>query len=158
MGDSGKAQLNEQQIAIFKEAFSLFDKDGGGTISNQELGAVIRSLGQDATEAELQEMIAEIDQDGNGEIDFDEFCALMAKKLMEGNDTDEELQQAFKIFDRDGNGLISVAELKHIMAALGEKLTDEEANETMKDADLDHDGHLNYEEFVKLMTYKAAAS
>uniref|UniRef100_A0A8C6D035 EF-hand domain-containing protein n=1 Tax=Moschus moschiferus TaxID=68415 RepID=A0A8C6D035_MOSMO len=54
-------QLTEEQIAEFKEAFSLFDKDGDGTITGKELGTVMRSLGQNPTEAELQDMINEVD-------------------------------------------------------------------------------------------------
>jgi len=51
-------------VAEFKEAFSLFDKDGDGTITTKELGTVMRSLGQNPTEAELQDMINEVDADG----------------------------------------------------------------------------------------------
>lgn len=58
-------QLTEEQIAEFKEAFSLFDKDGDGTITTKELGTVMRSLGQNPTEAELQDMINEVDADGD---------------------------------------------------------------------------------------------
>uniref|UniRef100_A0A4W5QCR2 EF-hand domain-containing protein n=1 Tax=Hucho hucho TaxID=62062 RepID=A0A4W5QCR2_9TELE len=58
-------QLTEEQIAEFKEAFSLFDKDGDGTITTKELGTVMRSLGQNPTEAELQDMINEVDADGH---------------------------------------------------------------------------------------------
>ena len=118
-------QLTEEQIAEFKEAFSLFDKDGDGTITTKELGTVMRSLGQNPTEAELQDMINEVDADGNGTIDFPEFLSLMARK-MKDTDTEEELIEAFKVFDRDGNGFISAAELRHVMTNLGEKLTDEE--------------------------------
>uniref|UniRef100_A0A2C9LU79 EF-hand domain-containing protein n=1 Tax=Biomphalaria glabrata TaxID=6526 RepID=A0A2C9LU79_BIOGL len=57
-------QLTEETIAEFKEAFSLFDKDGDGTITTKELGTVMRSLGQNPTEAELQDMINEVDADG----------------------------------------------------------------------------------------------
>jgi calmodulin len=60
-------QLTEEQIAEFKEAFSLFDKDGDGTITTKELGTVMRSLGQNPTEAELQDMINEVDADGEWE-------------------------------------------------------------------------------------------
>ena len=106
-------QLTEEQIAEFKEAFSLFDKDGDGTITTKELDTVMRSLGQNPTEAELQDMINEVDVDGNGTIDFPEFLSLMARK-MKDTDTEEELIEAFKVFDRDGNGLISAAELRYV--------------------------------------------
>ena len=89
-------QLTEEQIAEFKEAFSLFDKDGDGTITTKELGTVMRSLGQNPTEAELQDMINEVDADGNGTIDFPEFLSLMARK-MKDTDTEEELIEAFKV-------------------------------------------------------------
>ncbi len=63
-------ELSREQIQEFQEAFSLFDKDGSGTITTIELGIVMRSLGQDPTEMELQDMVNEVDTDGNGEIDF----------------------------------------------------------------------------------------
>merc|ERR1711924_200080 len=133
-------------------AFSLFDKDGDGTITTKELGTVMRSLGQNPTEAELQDMINEVDVDGNGTIDLPEFLSLMARK-MKDTDTEEELIEAFKVFDRDG-GFISAAELRHVMTNLGEKLTDEEVDEMIRDADVDGDGQINYEEFVKMMMAK----
>uniref|UniRef100_A0A672ILR3 EF-hand domain-containing protein n=1 Tax=Salarias fasciatus TaxID=181472 RepID=A0A672ILR3_SALFA len=88
-------QLTEEQIAEFKEAFSLFDKDGDGTITTKELGTVMRSLGQNPTEAELQDMINEVDADGNGTIDFPEFLTMMARK-MKDTDSEEEIREAFR--------------------------------------------------------------
>ena len=146
-------QLTDEQIAEFKEAFALFDKDGDGTITTKELGTVMRSLGQNPTEAELQDMINEVDVDGNGTIDFPEFLSLMARKMKE-TDTEEELMEAFRVFDRDGNGFISAHELRHVMTNLGEKLTNEEVDEMIKEADLDGDGAINYEEFVRMMLSK----
>ncbi|KAJ3683007.1 hypothetical protein LUZ60_013234 [Juncus effusus] len=150
-------QLTDDQIAEFKEAFSLFDKDGDGNlfdlsmagcITTKELGTVMRSLGQNPTEAELQDMINEVDADGNGTIDFPEFLNLMARK-MKDTDSEEELKEAFRVFDKDQNGFISAAELRHVMTNLGEKLTDEEVDEMIREADVDGDGQINYEEFVK---------
>eukprot|EP00210_Caulerpa_lentillifera_P002209 g2123.t1 len=145
--------LTDDQIAEFKEAFALFDKDGDGMITTKELGTVMRSLGQNPTEAELQEMINEVDTDGNGIIDFPEFLSLMAKKMKDCNNEDE-LKEAFKVFDKDGNGFISAAELRHVMTNLGEKLTDEEVDEMIREADVDGDGQVNYEEFAKMMMAK----
>ena len=71
-------QLTEEQIAEFKEAFSLFDKDGNGTITTKELGTVMRSLGQNITQAELQDLINEVEAN-NRTIDFPEFLTMMAR-------------------------------------------------------------------------------
>ncbi|CAK9250985.1 unnamed protein product [Sphagnum jensenii] len=151
--DNMVEQLTEEQIAEFKEAFSLFDKDGDGSITTKELGTVMRSLGQNPTEAELQDMINEVDADGNGTIDFGEFLNLMARK-MKDTDSEEELKEAFRVFDKDQNGFISAAELRHVMTNLGEKLTDDEVDEMIREADVDGDGQINYEEFVKMMMAK----
>ncbi|XP_037637883.1 calmodulin-like [Sebastes umbrosus] len=147
-------QLTEVEIAEFKEAFSLFDKDGDGTITTKELGTVMRSLGQNPTESELQDMINEVDADGNGTIEFKEFLTMVAG-AMKGSDDEEEINLAtFRIFDKDGCGYISAAELRQVMTNLGEKLTDEEVDEMIREADIDGDGRVNYEEFVKMMMSK----
>ncbi|TCD69567.1 hypothetical protein EIP91_006989, partial [Steccherinum ochraceum] len=122
--------------------------DGDGTITTKELGTVMRSLGQNPTEAELQDMINEVDADGNGTIDFPEFLTMMARKMRD-TDSEEEIKEAFKVFDKDGNGYISAAELRHVMTNLGEKLSDTEVDEMIREADVDGDGQINYEEFVK---------
>ncbi|KAI3388917.1 hypothetical protein SNEBB_006743 [Seison nebaliae] len=145
--------LTPEQIAEFKEAFALFDKDGDGNITTKELGTVMRSLGQNPTEGELQDMINEVDSDGNGRIEFPEFLQMMARK-MKDQDSEQEIREAFRVFDKDGNGFISAAELRHVMTHLGEKLTDAEVEEMIREADIDGDGQVNYEEFVKMMTSK----
>ncbi|KAI9295191.1 calmodulin [Neoconidiobolus thromboides FSU 785] len=146
-------QLTEDQVSEFREAFNLFDKDGDGCITVKELGTVMRSLGQNPTEAELQALVDEIDADGNGTVDFAEFLTLMARNLKNA-DSEEEIKEAFKVFDKDGNGFISAAELRHVMTNLGEKLTDKEAEEMIREADVDGDGQINYEEFVRMLMAK----
>ena len=66
--------LTEEKVEIFKEMFQMFDKDGDGTISTKELGAVLRSLGLNPGQEEIDEMIEEADRDNSGAIDFREFC------------------------------------------------------------------------------------
>nr|AAD34256.1 calmodulin mutant SYNCAM54 [synthetic construct] len=146
-------QLTKKKIAEFKEAFSLFDKDGDGTITTKELGTVMRSLGQNPTKKKLQDMINEVDADGNGTIDFPEFLNLMARK-MKDTDSKKKLKEAFRVFDKDGNGFISAAELRHVMTNLGEKLTKKKVDEMIREADVDGDGQVNYEEFVQVMMAK----
>nr|TKS03730.1 calmodulin 8 family protein [Populus alba] len=154
--------MTEEQIVEFREAFCLFDKDGDGCITVEELATVIRSLDQNPTEEELLDMISEVDSDRNGTIEFAEFLNLMAKKMKATvlkyiNEfirrlmRRKSLRRRFKVFDKDQNGYISANELRHVMINLGEKLTDEEVEQMIKEADLDGDGQVNYDEFVKMM-------
>ena len=145
--------IPESRLKEFRDAFELFDKDKDGIITAKELGNVMKSLNHDPTEYELNEMIAEVDIDGNGQIDFEEFVCLMNKRSKE-TDTEEEVINAFKVFDKDGQGLISSNELYHIMTTLGDKLTEDEVEEMIREADIDGDGFINYEEFVRMMMVK----
>ena len=142
--------LTQETINQFRFFFDLFDKDSSGTITTKELGTVMRNLGQNPSEEELREMIKEIDLDGNGVIDFNEFLYLMVKK-MNNNDTEEELLETFKIFDRDGDGFVTSHELRNVLASLGQQTTPEEIEEMIKEADIDGDGQVDYQEFVKMM-------
>jgi len=150
-------QLTEEQITEFKEAFALFDGDNDGSITSKELCTVLRSVGENPTAAEVDVMIKQVegtfDSDGKGHVDFAEFMSLMSHK-MKNTDNDEELIEAFKVFDRDCSGFISAQNLRLVMTNLGEKLTDEEVDEMVCEADLDGDGRINYEEFVKMMMGK----
>ncbi|KAF0907267.1 hypothetical protein E2562_015769 [Oryza meyeriana var. granulata] len=148
-------ELSKEQIAEFREAFSLFDKDGDGTITSKELGTVMRSLGQEPTEEELREMVAEVDADGSGSIDFDEFLSLLARKLRD-TEAEDDLREAFRVFDKDQNGFITPDELRHVMTNLGDRLSDDELAEMLHEADSDGDGQINYNEFVKVMMAKSA--
>jgi len=146
-------KLSPEQLNEFREAFSVFDKDGDGTISEKELGTVMRALGLNPTEEELTQMVKEVDQDGNGEVDFDEFCAMMIRR-MEDEDGDEEILEAFQVIDRDGDGFITEADLKDLLATLGEKVTEEEIADMIKEVDMDGDGKVSYEEFVAMFDMK----
>ena len=75
MGD-----LDQIQTAEFREAFEEFDKDGSGAISSKELLGVMRAMGQNPTEDELNNMVMEVNLDGNGTIEFPEFLEMMKQK------------------------------------------------------------------------------
>ncbi|KAL7322333.1 hypothetical protein PS15p_211964 [Mucor circinelloides] len=146
---------DQMMLEETREAFMLFDKDNNGTIDVSELGAVMRSLNMSPTESELKDMINEVDGNGNGSIEFDEFVAMLSRKRR-GLESQEEIIETFRVFDRDGDGYISESELRNIMASLvgrtkDEKLTEDELNVMLREADADGDGQINYEEFVKML-------
>jgi Ca2+-binding EF-hand superfamily protein len=139
-------QLSEEEVQELWEAFKEFDADNSGVISPQELGEVMRSLGQNPNEASLHEMIKEVDVDGSGGIDFEEFKTLLIAK--QGN-RKSRLKMAFSVFDEDNNGQITAQELQGVMSQFG--LTDKELDEIVQEVDVDGDASIDFEEFCKLM-------
>lgn len=151
-----EATMTQEQIAEYKLCFNMFDKGSDGTISTEELGTVMAALGQHPTGAELLDMEDEVDTDGSGTIDLGEFLTLMGRQLSD-NASEEEIKQAYKIFqgpDGGSTGTMSATKLRQVMTNLGEKLTNQEVDDMIMEADSDGDGEINYEEFVKIMMTK----
>ena len=142
--------LTRAQVQEFKEAFDIFDVDGGGTITVEELEEVMKSLGQKPTKAQLEATVREIDADGDGAIDFAEFLTMMLRKMNEG-DPEKELRDVFTVFDKEQSGTISAEELKSVMQVIGEKLTEQEIEDAIKMADTTGDGEVDYEEFISFI-------
>ena len=95
-------------------------------------------------------MIKEVDLNDNKVIDFNEFIYFMMK-IMKGYDTEEELLESFKVLDRDGNGYVTAHELRNVMTNLCKETSTEEIEEMINEADIDGDGQIDYQEFVKMM-------
>lgn len=96
-------------------------------------------------------MIDNADIDGSNHLEFNEFLSLMVRRVANDDDKGDELRQAFKVFDKNGDNFISRSELKSAMRKMGEKMSDREIDQLIKTADLDKDGKVNYDEFVKIM-------
>lgn len=140
--------LTQEQIKMYKEAFAVFDKENKGTISTKELGMIMRSLKQNPTEEELADLIAEVDQDGNGEIDFNEFLVMMAKRTKDSDMLDRALE-AFRVFDRQNKGFLPLSELKNILMNVGEKMSPGEVEELLQDLEeLNESNELDYKTFL----------
>ncbi len=135
------------------KAFDLFDTDGRGTIDPKELRAAMQSLGLDAKNQTIYQIIKDIDKDGAGEIDFDEFLDLMTSRLV-GSDSKEDIHKIFELFDDDKTGYISLQNLKRVANELGEQMNDAELLEMIERADTDQDGQISPDEFFKIMTQK----
>ena len=114
----------------------MYDKNNDGTITTKELSTVMRSLGQNPTDAEVQDIINEVDVDGSGSMEFPEFCVMMVKKMSESN-TENEVMEAYRVFDKEREGFITRAELRMIFAALPERVAAEEIDEMLEAADED---------------------
>jgi calmodulin len=144
-------KLTDAQLDEFREAFNMFDKDGGGSIDASELRDLMISVGQNCTEMELKEMVKAADADGTGDIDFLEFAVLMAHKMTDEN-KDDTLKKAFAVFDASGDGFISAQEMRKIMFNLGENLQQEDVEAVIGEVDVDGDGQINYQEFAKILS------
>lgn len=132
-----------------EEAFLRFDANRDGKISTLELGSVLRSLGDNPSDEELLLMVKEVDRDGDGFIDLQEFIQLNSACSSSGK---EDLHQAFLVFDADADGKISVEELHHVLNRLGESCTLEECSRMIRGVDTDGDGFVDFQEFCTMMT------
>ena len=121
-----------------------------GTIELHELEQVMKKLGQNPTRDELKEMISSVDDNGDNEIDFEEFLILMKSRIGE-RDPEQELRDAFAVFDTDGSGSIDRKELKRLMKKLGQALSEQELDAMMEEVDINGDGEISFEEFKILM-------
>ncbi|RQM31229.1 hypothetical protein B5M09_002418 [Aphanomyces astaci] len=125
--------LDDEQMEEIKEAFSLFDTDGSGSIDARELKAAMRALGFQVKKAEVRKMIADIDKDENGTIEFENFVEMMTSRMVNACDAWSMVTAhhplEFEGYEgRSGEDLstISFKNLKRVCTELGENLTDEE--------------------------------
>ena len=116
----------------------------------QELEVIMRSLGQNPSPMLLQTLMRDADSDKSGELDFPEFLNLMIEQMSE-KPTDADLREAFRVFDKDQSGFLTIDELRFMMSELGEKFSVLEVDEMLKEADLNNDGKINYDELVKML-------
>mmetsp|Transcript_49914 Transcript_49914/g.78987 ORF Transcript_49914/g.78987 Transcript_49914/m.78987 type:complete len:174 (-) Transcript_49914:161-682(-) len=143
--------LSEEDLQEFREIFNLVDTDRGGSIGTEELARLMDTLGIRTTPEELKLMVSEIDENGNGEIDFDEFVQVMCRKV-NTDYTADEVRKAFKIFAGNApDGSIRVKDLEKALQVYGrEKLTAEEAKNLVAQIEC-VDGHFKYDEYVTMM-------
>merc|ERR1712205_80312 len=110
----------------------------------------MRALGMEASKDEIRKMIEDIDKDGSGTIDFEEFLSMMTARMGD-KDSREEKMKVFALFDDDGTGSITFANMKRVAQDLGENMTDEELQEMFDEGDRDGDGVVSPDEFFAVM-------
>ncbi|XP_074575351.1 calcium-dependent protein kinase 1-like [Curcuma longa] len=143
--------LSEEEIIGLKEMFKSMDTDNSGTLTVEELRAGIPKLGNmgiKITESEVQQLMEAADVDGNGSIDYMEF--ITATMHMNRMEKEDHLYKAFQYFDKDQSGYITIEELEQALMHynMGDQQT---IKEIIAEVDINHDGRINYEEFVTMM-------
>ncbi|NXH09192.1 CABP4 protein, partial [Bucco capensis] len=149
-------ELSPEELDELLDAFKEFDTDQDGYISYKDLGECMRTLGYMPTEMELIEISQHIKMRMGGRVDFEDFVQMMGPKLREETAHMvgvRELKIAFREFDMNGDGEISSTEMREAIAALlGEQLKAQEVEEILQDVDLNGDGHVDFDEFVMMLS------
>ncbi|KAL2545866.1 putative calcium-binding protein CML25 [Forsythia ovata] len=143
---NSRARIEEELEQVFKK----FDVNGDRKISASELGSIMGSLGHPATDEELEIMIKEVDSDGDGFINLQEFIELNTKDI-DSDEVLENLKDAFSVFDIDKNGSISAEELQNVLKSLGEECTLSECKKMISGVDADGNGMISFDEFKVMM-------
>ncbi|XP_064079420.1 troponin C, isotype gamma-like [Macrobrachium nipponense] len=146
--------LEADQIETLKKAFDSFDTDKLGYITTETVSTILRMMGIKISEKNLAEVIAETDEDGSGQLEFEEFVTLAAKFLIEEDEEalKAELKEAFRIYDKEGNGYITTEVLREILQEIDNKLTPEDLDGIIEEVDEDGSGTLDFDEFMEMMS------
>lgn len=152
-GDAHTARRRRREREL-RSVFKLFDKDGTGSVEEDELKAMLMSMGMhDEAASTARAIMAEIDVDGGGSITFDEFVEWMAMQDGEREDMSEEemYRSIFELIDRDNSGEVNAEELRETLEALGEGLTHDDVLALVREADEDGNGTIDLEEFITML-------
>eukprot|EP00249_Psilotum_nudum_P018210 c26694_g1_i2 orf=463-1248(-) len=151
---ASSGMVSAELVRELELVFQQFDANGDGKISATELGAVLRSLGDDTSDADAVLMVKEVDADGDGFIDLQEFIDLNTKSVDATGEIAslDELKSVFLIFDIDKDGFINAEELHTVLRSLGDdKCTVDDCGRMIKGVDRNGDGFVDFEEFKTMM-------
>ncbi|XP_026221251.1 calmodulin-like protein 4 [Anabas testudineus] len=144
--------LKQDQINDFKECFSLYDRQRKGKIEARELMTVMRCLGSNPTPSEVQRhLLSHNIQGRGGELDFSTFLSIMHQQLQQ-EAPEAEILEAMRMADKEQKGFILASELRAKLTGLGEKLTNTEVDQLLKEAGVGADGRVHCEQFAKAVT------
>lgn len=127
----------------WKEAFSLFDRTGEGSIKTSDLGTILRALGKCPTEAELKEVVSKVSGD---KLDFEQFRSIMAGMKKDNERAAQEIRDALSLFSAKGTSRISTDQVKLILSSREDKLELKDIEPILALAD--ENGFLNVDKLV----------
>ncbi|CAH3176538.1 unnamed protein product [Porites lobata] len=138
--------LTEEQMVEFKDAFSLFDQVGDGKVEKAQVPNILRSVGLNPTKHDVERVMETLKSRKDKRIEFEVFLSVYVSLAKKQTGSPEEFIQALRNFDRDLNGKISAAELRRMLTALGDRLTEEQANAIV--GLFEKKGYVDYEKLV----------
>uniref|UniRef100_A0AAG5D5R4 EF-hand domain-containing protein n=1 Tax=Anopheles atroparvus TaxID=41427 RepID=A0AAG5D5R4_ANOAO len=146
--------LDKAQLELLRNAFNAFDQEKKGCIGTQMVGTILSMLGHQLDDKMLKEIIDEVDADGSGELEFEEFVTLAARFMVEedAEAMQQELKEAFRLYDKEGNGYITTQVLREILKELDDNLTNEDLDMMIEEIDSDGSGTVDFDEFMEVMT------
>ena len=142
----GGAVLGHSEVSEFNEAYSMFVSEDVPGISAKDLIQILTSLGHEANEKDLHDVLCSVDQSGNGIITFAEFMVLMGRKV--DHAALEEMTQAFRYFDKDGTGFVTRNQFREMLELHGERSSSDEVEEMLAEADPLSIGQIDYRKFL----------
>lgn len=147
----------EEREKRYRANFKLFDRDGDNFINLNELKELLASIGQTFADEELEELFHELEQTPNKGIFEDQLFILVSKKIKDA-DKEAQLLEAFKIAkksDKEENEeILNCENFKELLMSMGNRWTEEKADEFLKEFDPKNEGKFKYEEVVKRMMKK----
>ncbi|CAN6346374.1 unnamed protein product [Urochloa humidicola] len=145
-------KLTPEQADECKEIFALFDADEDGRIAAGEVVEALRSLGQNVDEAEASRFLEEagVPAGAGASVDLAAFLAVAARKAG-ARQSAERLAECFDVFDDARSGSIPAEQLRQVMVSHGDRLTEEEADAMLREADPRGEGRVEYKEYVKVL-------
>jgi Ca2+-binding EF-hand superfamily protein len=150
-----KTVLHQDLIDELREAFTLFDTDGKGSIDAREFRSATRALGFDIKKEQIVKMMDDLGKNRTETLSFEEFVSAMADK-MQSKGSREDIMRIFTLFDDENQGKISFRNLKRVAMEIGENISDDDLRDMIAEADRDGDGALNFEEFYRVMKRRNA--
>lgn len=142
------SRLSQKEISELQQAFAYFDRDRRGVIASNDVSNVLRAVGMYPSEAD----VAKLTQTVRGDrISFNEFLDAVQRVGVQSRIDENQMREAFRMFDLYGTGLVNLVQMRTSLQSLGEKLRDEEIDELIREADIDAEGNVQYEELVKIL-------